>query len=91
MNHDHDHDHDHAEPPKRSSSRSWIVFAVLAAIAGFFLISEHRAHLYGALPYLFLVLCPLMHLLHGHGRHGSHGGHGGHDSPGSDNNDRKDW
>lgn len=78
------HDHQHEAPPRRSGARTWIVFAVLAAIAAFFLISEHRAHLYGALPYLFLALCPLMHLFHGHGGHGSSG-------KGADNNDRKDW
>jgi len=93
------HDHHHEEPPRRSGSRAWIVFAVLAAIGAFFLISEHRAHLFGALPYLLLALCPLMHLFHGHGGHGGHGGHRGHGDPkgpgSSDNeagnNDRKDW
>ena len=34
----------------------------------FFLVSEHRAHWCGALPYLLLLACPLLHLLHGHGR-----------------------
>jgi hypothetical protein len=48
----------------------------LAAIAfiagvGFFLLSEHRAHLFYALPYLILLLCPVMHLF-------MHRGHGGH-------------
>jgi hypothetical protein len=46
------------------------------AIAAFFLITEHAAHLYGILPYLFLLACPLMHLFMHHG----HGGHGSHDS-----------
>ena len=47
---------------------AWIVFAV---IASFYLWTEHRAHLLGALPYLLLLACPLMHLFmhrgHGHG------------------------
>ncbi|WP_119682021.1 DUF2933 domain-containing protein [Indioceanicola profundi] len=48
---------------------------VFLAVTGFFLWAEHRAHLFGALPYLLLLLCPLMHLFmhggHGHGhRHG---------------------
>jgi hypothetical protein len=30
--------------------------------------------LFGALPYLLLLACPLLHLLH-HGRHGGHGEH----------------
>jgi hypothetical protein len=41
------------------------------AVAGFFLITEHTAHVFGALPYLLLAACPLMHLFmhHGHGHH----------------------
>jgi len=35
---------------------------------------EHRAHLLGWLPWLFLLACPLMHVF----MHGGHG-HGGHD------------
>jgi hypothetical protein len=54
---------------------STLIFAGFAAVALFFLVTEHRAHLYGWLPYLLLAACPLMHLFHGHGRHGSHEGH----------------
>jgi hypothetical protein len=49
----------------------FVLFAFLA-ITGFFLITEHAAHLFGILPYLLVLLCPLLHLLHG-----GHGGHGG--------------
>lgn len=42
---------------------------VFLGIAAFFLITEHRAHLYGFLPYSFLLLCLVMHLF-------MHGGHG---------------
>ena len=52
-------------------SRTGLAFIGFAAIAGFFLWTEHRAHLLGALPYLIFLLCPLMHLFHG--GHGSHG------------------
>lgn len=49
---------------------TWVVFAV---IAGFYLWTEHRAHLLGALPFLIFLACPLMHFF-------MHGGHGhGHD------------
>lgn len=51
----------------------WI-FAGFLAITLFFLLTEHRAHLYGILPYLLLLACPLMHLFHGHGHHGHHEG-----------------
>lgn len=45
-----------------------------ALIAGFFLLREHWGHVLGYWPYLLLLACPLMHLMHGHG----HGGHEGH-------------
>ena len=44
---------------------------VFLAIALFFLWEEHRAHLLGALPWLLLLACPLMHMLM-HRRHGGH-------------------
>jgi hypothetical protein len=42
-----------------------------ALVAAFFLLTEHRAHLMGFLPYLLLAACPLMHFFH-HGRHRHH-------------------
>ena len=54
-----------------------ITFIVFALIAGFFLILEHRAHVYPYLPWLLLAACPLMHVFM-HGRHGNHGDHRGH-------------
>lgn len=53
-------------------SRTKWVFLGFLAIAGFLLITEHRAHLLGFLPWLFLLVCPLMHMF----MHGGHGGHG---------------
>lgn len=55
-------------------SRSGLVLLAFLAIAGFFLVTEHRAHVFGALPYLLLLACPLMHFLHGGHRHGRDGG-----------------
>jgi len=54
-------------------TRSGFVLIGFLAIAGFFLVTEHQAHVLGALPFILLALCPLMHLFHGHGGHG--GGH----------------
>ncbi|MHB8776575.1 MAG: DUF2933 domain-containing protein [Anaerolineales bacterium] len=46
-------------------------------IAAFFLITEHTAHVFGLLPYVLLLLCPLLHMfMHsGHGDHANHAGH----------------
>jgi len=61
-------------------SRGGLVLAGFLIVAGYFLVTEHTAHLLGALPWLLLLACPLMHLFmhHGHGGH-KHGG-GGSDS-----------
>ena len=53
-------------------SRFGPVLLVFLGIAAFFLVTEHRAHLFGVLPYLLLLACPLLHWL----LHGGHGGHG---------------
>jgi hypothetical protein len=60
------------EVPAFWRSASGIAFMVAVAVGGFFLWTEHRAHLFGALPFLFLLACPVMHLFmhHGHG-HGA--------------------
>jgi len=56
-------------------SRSGLVLLAFLAIAAFFVVTEHIAHVLGVLPYLLLLACPLLHLLHG--QHG--GGHHGED------------
>ena len=48
-----------------------LVLGAFLAVLGFFLVTEHRAHLFGVLPYLFLFACPLFHLFL-HRRHGGH-------------------
>ena len=83
---------DNASPRDREGGRYWgsrasIALLVLAAIAAWFLFAEHRAHLFGALPYLLLLACPLMHLFM-HGRHGSHGGGHAHRDPGQEPPDK---
>ena len=50
-------------------TRKWVFWGFLA-IAAYFVATEHRAHAIQFLPYLLLLACPLMHLLHGHGQHG---------------------
>ncbi|WP_041656538.1 DUF2933 domain-containing protein [Azoarcus sp. KH32C] len=53
------------------------VFGAFVAIAAVLLAFEHRAHVLGILPWLFLLACPLMHLFMHHG----HGDRHRHDAP----------
>lgn len=63
-------------PKSWFQSRSGLVLLAFLAVAGFFLLTEHTAHVFGVLPYLLLLTCPLMHFFHdGHKR--GHRGHGG--------------
>jgi hypothetical protein len=62
-------DHENQKAGGWLRSRSGLALIGFLAIAAFFLWEEHKAHLLGALPYVLLLLCPLMHLFHG--------GHGG--------------
>jgi len=55
-------------------------------VAGFFLLTEHTAHVFGVLPWLLILACPLMHLFMHHGHRG-HGGHGPASRPGPDDKD----
>ena len=86
MNHDHAHPQQPAHQPDQLNqdsappfwrSRYAIGLLVLGAVAAYFLLSEHRAHFFGALPFLLLLACPLMHMFM-HGGHGGHSGHSGH-------------
>lgn len=53
-------------------TRVWLLLAGTIAVGGYLMATGHQLHLYQALPLLFLIACPLMHLfLHRHhgGRH----------------------
>jgi len=69
--------HDHASldtgPTGFWRSRYAVGLLFFGAVSAYFLLSEHRAHFLGALPFLLLLSCPLMHVFmhHGHGGHGS--------------------
>jgi hypothetical protein len=66
---------DHQLDTNRFRARRRIALAVFAAAAAYFLLTEHRAHVIQALPWLLVLACPLMHVFmhggHGHGHEGS--------------------
>lgn len=70
-------DHDRQPTPGFWKSRTGLVTLGFLAIALFFLLTEHRAHVFGVLPWLLILACPLMHLFmhrgHGHGGQHQHG------------------
>ena len=52
-------------------STTGLVVCLLVAALGAYLLLSHTGHVLAALPYLILLACPLMHLLHrGHSGHG---------------------
>ena len=61
---------DHPTPPPLWRSPMGIFMLVAGAVGIYYLLTEHLVHVTQAVPYLFLLACPLMHLFHGHGRHG---------------------
>ena len=76
------HQEDQNSAPRNFWSRGNIALIGFLAIAGFYLIAEHRAHVFGYLPFLLLLACPLLHMFmqRGHGGHGGNG-HGGSGTP----------
>jgi hypothetical protein len=69
-------EHEHVPDSRMKSRVSGALFMVLA-VAAFFLLTEHRAHVAGWFsywPYMLLLACPLMHIFmhggHGHGASG---------------------
>ena len=64
--------HDHHPQTGFWKSRTGLVTAGFLLVGSFFLLMEHWAHVLGALPYLLILACPLMHFF----MHRGHGGHG---------------
>jgi hypothetical protein len=62
---------------RRGLPRNFLIvigLAIIAAIAGALLFTQHQAHVLGALLWLPLLACPLMHFFM-HGRHRGGGDH----------------
>ena len=69
------HAHDGHERQATSfwaSPAGWVALGFIG-VAGYFLITEHAAHLFSILPWLLILACPLMHLFMHHGGHSGHG------------------
>ena len=82
MTNENQHEHQ-ASNNQRMHSKSKLVLIGFVIVAGYFLFTEHRAHLSGVLyylPFLFLLACPLMHIFM----------HGGHDHGNSGNDNKKE-
>ena len=64
-------------------SRVGLTLAGVLAVAVIYLATEHTAHVVSTLPYLFLLLCPIMHLFmhRGHGGPATHAVHHSEDKP----------
>jgi hypothetical protein len=74
-------DQDHHNHDQRGffASAANIALIGFLTIGGYFLVTEHRAHIATVIPYLpFLLIlaCPLLHIF-------MHGGHGGHEGDAS--------
>ena len=81
--------HDHSEhqtqfPARFLTSRAGLILMGFLVVAGVLLFTEHRAHVLGALIFLPLLLCPLMHMF----MHGGHGGHSVHGINDQENGER---
>ena len=66
------------------SSPKGMVAILAIGFLGYFLFIEHREHVFQFLPYLIILLCPVMHIFmhggHGHGGQGNHKSHDHHES-----------
>ncbi|MDP9927945.1 DUF2933 domain-containing protein [Variovorax paradoxus] len=67
-------DNEHSGSPPFWRSPAGLTLLVAAAVGGFLLFTEHRAHVLGVVPYALLLACPLMHMFMHHGHH--HGARG---------------
>lgn len=68
-------------------SRVNVVLILFLGVIAYFLWMEHRAHVIQALPWLFLLACPFLHLFMHHG-HGHRAGHSNHVPEDSDHSKR---
>ena len=65
--------HDQTQTPWWRT-RGGVALMGFGLVAAFYILREHYEHALGALPYLLLLACPLMHLFMHHGHNGDHAG-----------------
>ncbi len=67
----HSRDTEHRNTWTKMTKPANIALLAFLIVGGFYLVTEHRAHLWGILPFFLILICPLMHLFmhHGH-QHG---------------------
>jgi len=63
----------HDSPTQKAMRVHHWVLIGFVIVGAFFLLTEHRAHTFGFLPYLLLLACPFLHFF----MHKDHGGHHG--------------
>lgn len=79
-------------PQKKESfifSKGTVIACVVLAVVGFLILTGHSAHLFGMLPYLLILACPLMHIFM-HGGHHHDGKHAHHMTDKEDENNKDD-
>lgn len=62
------------EPRGENGWRAPLAIVIVIGVLGWLMTTEHRAHALGALPFLLILSCPLVHML-------MHGGHGANHAP----------
>ncbi|KSW27462.1 MAG: hypothetical protein BGO13_01110 [Burkholderiales bacterium 66-5] len=69
----HEHTQTSSLRPRFWRSSYGVAFLIIAAVAAYFLLKDHTAHVANYLPLLLLAACPLMHFFmhrgHGHDGH----------------------
>ena len=72
--------HEHSVKSNASARVVKLALIGFLLIGAFYLLTEHQAHLFGVLPWLLLLACPLLHLFmhgwHGHSRDDGSAGDG---------------
>lgn len=88
--------YNHSKEKSSWFSISRLTALIIIIIIGYYLITEHKAHIGGFLdtfPWwiLLLLLCPLMHFMHGkHGDHGKHKEHHHHENDDENSPEKKE-